>query len=84
MNVSKLLLFDATFLIAAIPFLILIHGGNKKNTILRSSNKDDLLRNSSIKLPEKEELIELEKIVASQGSHIKFGFVSLEFSGKVI
>jgi len=57
MNISKFLLIDASLAIAVIPLLFLIQGGKGKSPLFRSSNKEDLLRKTSIKLPEKEKLI---------------------------
>ena len=39
---------------------------------MRRSNKEELLRNTSIKLPDKEKLTILEKLAKDQGSGIKF------------
>ncbi len=70
MNISKFLLIDAVLIIAAIPLLLLLTGGNKKNSFMRSSSKEELLRESPYKLPDKEKLIELEKLAKNQGSGI--------------
>ena len=72
MNISKFLLIDAALAIAAIPLLFLLQGRKRKSTVFRSSNKEELLSKTSIKLPEKEKLIELEKIAKDQGSGIEF------------
>ncbi len=72
MNISKLLLIDAALAIAIIPLLFLIQGGTRKSVLLRSFKKEDLLRKASIKLPDKEKLIELEKLAKNQGSGIEF------------
>tara|TARA_B100000965_G_scaffold282587_1_gene240499 strand:+ start:239 stop:865 length:627 start_codon:yes stop_codon:yes gene_type:complete len=72
MNISKFLLIDFALVIAAIPLLVLLQGGKKKFRLVRSSNKEELLKKSSIKLPQKEKLIELEKLAKSQGSGIEF------------
>tara|TARA_Y100001968_G_scaffold326591_1_gene369935 strand:+ start:231 stop:827 length:597 start_codon:yes stop_codon:yes gene_type:complete len=58
--------------IAAIPLLLLLKSGKKKYPLLTSANKEELSRKSSIKLPDKEKLLELEKHAKSQGSGIKF------------
>ena len=71
MNISKFLLIDAVLIIAAIPLLLLLTGGNKKNSFMRSSSKEKLLRESPYKLPDKEKLIELEKLAKNQGSGIE-------------
>tara|TARA_Y100001968_G_scaffold310398_1_gene331286 strand:- start:640 stop:1266 length:627 start_codon:yes stop_codon:yes gene_type:complete len=72
MNISKFLLIDAVLLIAAIPLFSFIQNRNKKSYFLRNSNKENLLEKTSIKLPEKETLITLEKIAEVQGSGIEF------------
>jgi len=72
MNISKFLLIDAALAIAAIPLLFLLQGGKRKSPLLTSSNKEELLRKSSIKLPDKEKLLELEKLAKNQGSGIEF------------
>tara|TARA_B100000579_G_C22549260_1_gene718995 strand:- start:121 stop:747 length:627 start_codon:yes stop_codon:yes gene_type:complete len=71
MNISKFLLFDALFVITVIPILFLIQGDKRKSPLLRSSNKDELLKKTSVKLPDKEKLIELEKHAKNQGSGIE-------------
>ena len=71
MNISKFLLIDAVLVIAAIPLLFLLTGGNKKTPLMRSSSKDELLKKSPCKLPDKEKLIELEKLAINQGSGIE-------------
>ena len=71
MNISKFLLIDAVLVIAAIPLLFLLTGGNKKTPFMRSSSKEELLRDNPYKLPEKEKLIELEKLAKNQGSGIE-------------
>ena len=70
MNISKFLLIDAVLVIAAIPLLFLLTGG-KKTPLIRSSSKEELLRESPYKLPDKEKLIELEKLAINQGSGIE-------------
>jgi len=72
MNISKFLLIDAALVIAALPLLFLLQGGKKESPLLRSSNKEELLKKTSVKLPDKEKLIELEKLAKNQGSGIKF------------
>ncbi len=72
MNIYKFLFIDVALVIAAIPILLLLRGGNKKYPLLTSSNKEKLLRKTSVKLPDKEKLIELEKLAKNQGSGIKF------------
>ena len=72
MNISKFLLIDAVLVIAAIPLLFFVSGGNRKSPFLRSSSKEELLRKASGKLPDKEKLRELEKFSKEQGSGIEF------------
>tara|TARA_B100001173_G_scaffold40966_1_gene31795 strand:+ start:14 stop:640 length:627 start_codon:yes stop_codon:yes gene_type:complete len=71
MNISKFLLIDALLIIAAIPLLFLLTGGDKNTPFMRSSSKEELLRDNPYKLPEKEKLIELEKLAKNQGSGIE-------------
>ena len=72
MNISKFLLIDSALVIAIIPVLFLLQGKKKTLPLLRRSNKEELLRKTSIKLPDKEKLINLEKLAKDQGSGIKF------------
>ena len=72
MNIYKYLLIDAVLIIAAIPILFLLQGGKKKYPLLTSSSKERHLSKTSFKLPDKEKLIELEKLAKDQGSGIKF------------
>ena len=72
MNLSRFLLIDSALVFAAIPFLLLLQGRNKKSSFFRNSNKEELLEKSSIKLPDKEKLLELEKLANTQGSGIEF------------
>ena len=71
MNISKFLLIDAVLVIAAIPLLFLLTGGFKKTPLMRSSGKEELLRERPYKLPDKKKLIELEKLAKNQGSGIE-------------
>ena len=71
MNISKFLLIDAVLVIAAIPLLFLLKGGNKKTPLMRSASKEELLKKSPYRLPDKEKLIELEKLAKNQGSGIE-------------
>tara|TARA_B100001250_G_scaffold371060_1_gene355630 strand:+ start:2446 stop:3072 length:627 start_codon:yes stop_codon:yes gene_type:complete len=71
MNIYKFLLIDAALVIAAIPILFLLQGGKKKYPLLTSSSKERLLSKTSFKLPDKEKLIELEKLAKNQSSGIK-------------
>ncbi len=72
MNISKFLLIDVALVIAGIPVLFLLQGDKKKSPLLRISNKEELLKNDSVKLPKKEQLIVLEKVAKNQGSGINF------------
>ena len=72
MNFSKFLLIDAVLVITVFPLLILLQNKYKKSPLLRSSIKEDLLEKTSINLPDKEKLLELEKLASSQGSGIEF------------
>ena len=72
MNITKFILIDSALVIAIIPVLFLLQGGKRNSTLLQKSNKEELLRNTSIKLPDKEKLINLEKLAQDQGSGIEF------------
>tara|TARA_B100000965_G_scaffold291720_1_gene249524 strand:- start:4990 stop:5616 length:627 start_codon:yes stop_codon:yes gene_type:complete len=72
MNLSNFLLIDAGLAIAVIPFLYLLNNKNKKAYFFYGSNKDELLKKTSINLPDKEKLLGLEKIAWSKGSAIQF------------
>ena len=72
MDLSKFLLVDAVLVITVIPLLLLLRGENKKSFLILSSKKEGLLERTSINLPDKEELLELEKLASSKGSGIEF------------
>ena len=72
MNITKFLLIDSALVIAIIPVLFLLQGGKRNSTLLQKSNKEELLRNTSIKLPGKKKLLKLEKLAKDQGSGIEF------------
>jgi len=72
MNISKFLLIDAALVIAVIPLLFWLQGIKQKSPLFRSSKKEDLLEKTSINLPDKEKLLELEKFACRQGSGIEF------------
>ena len=72
MNITKFILIDSVLVIAIIPFLFLLQGGKRNSPLLRKSDKEELLRNTSIKLPDKEKLINLEKLAKDKGSGIEF------------
>ncbi len=71
MNIIKFLLIDSVLLIAAIQLLFLLQRDKKNLTPRRNSNKEELLRHTSIELPGKEKLIKLEKHAIEQGSGIR-------------
>tara|TARA_Y100001968_G_scaffold320758_1_gene354179 strand:- start:438 stop:1064 length:627 start_codon:yes stop_codon:yes gene_type:complete len=71
MNITKFLLIDAALVIAAIPLLFMIHGGIKNSLLFRSPQTEELLGKTSIKLPDKGKLLELERIAMNQGSGIE-------------
>ncbi len=72
MNITKFLLIDSALAIAIIPVLFLLQGGKRNSPLLRRSNKEELLRNTAIKLPDKEKLVNLETLAKDQGSGIEF------------
>ena len=72
MNLSKFLLIDAVLVITVIPLLFLIQRKNKRSPLVRSSKNEDSLEKISINLPDKEKILELEKLAKSQGSGIEF------------
>jgi len=72
MNISKFLLIDIALLIAVIPLVFLLRCKNQKSPLFRSRNEEDLLDKISINLPDKDKLLELEKLASSQGSGIEF------------
>ena len=72
MNLSKFLLIDAALVISAIALLYFLQGRKMKFPQLIGSNKGELLRKTSVKIPEREKLIELEKLAKNQGSGIEF------------
>ncbi len=71
MNISKFLLIDAALAISAIPLIFLLQGGKRKPPLSTSSIKEKLLRKSSIRLPDKEKILGLEKLSKYQGSGIE-------------
>ncbi len=72
MNISKFLIIDAAFLIAAIPTILLIQGGKRKSPLIQSFRDKELLNKTSRELPDKERLMKLENLAVSQGSGIEF------------
>ena len=72
MILSKFLLIDAVLVITVVPLLFLLQSKNKKSSLVRSSKNEDSLEKISINLPDKEKILELEKLARSQGSGIEF------------
>ena len=72
MILSKFLLIDAVLVITVVPLLFLLQSKNKKSSLVRSSKNGDSLEKISINLPDKEKILELEKLARSQGSGIEF------------
>ena len=70
MNISKLLLIDAVLAIAATPLIFLINGKHKTYNHFRSTNKEALLEKRVINLPNKKELLDLDKLARSEGRGI--------------
>ena len=70
MHISKFLLIDAALTIAVISFLYLLQGG--KTSLFRSPKKEESLKKTLYKLPNKKKLLELEKISRDSGSGIEF------------
>ena len=70
MNISKFLLIDAALTIAVISFLYLRQG--RTTSILRGPKKEESLKKTLYKLPNKKKLLELEKISRDSGSGIEF------------
>ena len=66
MNISKFLLIDAALAITIIPLLYLIKG----------KTKEELLEKIDINLPEREKLLNLEKIAMSEGCNIEFDWLA--------
>ena len=77
MNITKFLLIDAALVIVVIPLLYLLQRKNQNShsPLFQSSNKEDLLKKTSIDLPDKEKLLKLEKIASSRGSGIDFNLL---------
>ena len=72
MNISKFLFSDALLASAVIPVLFLLQSRKKNSPLLKSPNKKQLLEKSSIKLPDKEKILELENVSKAYGNEIKF------------
>tara|TARA_Y100001968_G_scaffold291358_1_gene295705 strand:+ start:762 stop:1388 length:627 start_codon:yes stop_codon:yes gene_type:complete len=72
MNISLLLLIDVALIVAAIPILYFHQDKNKKRTTFPIFNEEKLLKKPHYKLPNKNNLLELEKLAKNQGSGIEF------------
>ena len=79
MNISKFLFIDIGFFISILSLLFLIQGGKIKSRDLRNANKEALFGKTSVKLPDKEMLIKLEKASKNEGSGIEFKSISGEW-----
>ena len=71
MNITKFLLIDSILVIAAIPLCFLVQSDKKTLPLFKNTTKKELLKQISIKLPDKENLIKLEKLAKDQGSGIE-------------
>ena len=76
MDLYRFLFFDIAILIAIISLLFLLKVGKKKFTLFRITNKEKLFRKTSLNLPDKEKLFELEKVAKNQGSGIEFNSIT--------
>ena len=70
MNISKFLLIDVALAIATIPIFLLLQG--RKKTLFGSKYKEKQSEKTLYKLPNKEKLLELEKLAIVKGSGLKF------------
>ena len=70
MNISKFLLIDVALAIATIPIFLLLQG--RKNTLFGSKYTEKQGEKTLYKLPNKEKLLELEKLAIVKGSGLKF------------
>ena len=71
MNISKFLLIDILLVVTAISLLSFLQVKNINPPILRNSKKEDFFRKNLLNLPNKEKLLNLEKIAKAKGSEIK-------------
>ncbi len=69
---TKFLLIDAALVLAIIPILFFVNGKNKRSSFFGNLTTQKLLEKTSIKLPDKEKLLKLEKLAISEGSGIEF------------
>ena len=72
MNLTKFLFIDAALVLAVIPILLLLPIKNKKSSLFGKKDKNKLIEKTYIKLPDKEKLLELEKLASNKGSGIEF------------
>lgn len=73
MNITSLQLIDVGLVILVISLLFLIQGSKKKSSFSNNSSKKELnQQTTSIKLPDKETLLELESFATSKSSGIDF------------
>ena len=70
MHISKFLLIDAALTIAVISLFYLLQRG--KTSFFKSSKQEGALKKTLYKLPNKQKLLELEKIALDSGSGIEF------------
>tara|TARA_Y100001968_G_scaffold314659_1_gene340312 strand:+ start:292 stop:918 length:627 start_codon:yes stop_codon:yes gene_type:complete len=72
MNISKFLLIDTALVIATIFLLFLFKIGKKFFMLSKIVHKEVFFKKTSMKLPDKVKLVELEKLARLRGSGIKF------------
>ena len=72
MDISKLLLIDVALAISATPLLFWLKARSNKSSLFQSSKKEELLEKIYLKLPDKENLLDLEKLAMNEGSNIQF------------
>ena len=72
MDISKFLLIDAVFVIAAMPLIFWLKNGINKSKFSGNSRNEELFKKTSVKLPKREKIEKLEKFAQNQGSGIEF------------
>ena len=72
MNIFKFLLIDLVLAFSAIPIILFIQARKNSLPLFKSFNKEKLIRKTSVKIPDKEKLIKLEKKAENHGSEIEF------------
>ena len=72
MNIFRFLLIDSALVLVGLQLIFFLQGRKRKFGHLRSSNKEELLKEISNRLPDKEKLIEMENLANTQGSGIEF------------